>query len=317
MELRHLRYLCAVAEHGTFSEAGRRLRVSQSAISEQIADLEREVGGQLLNRSSSRTRLTPRVRSFSLRLVKLWQPPTEPSKSPKAPSSDKSVPSVSDSSFGAPAASSPASSATTVNSTRTSSSHSTRCARPSRWKPSSPARSTSPSPAPFEPPFDQDPPRRAALSRPRRRRPSLRPSSRGQTHLDRLSGHRTLRPLRSPDDARPLRRHRSPMFRCRFLSQYRQHLLDLVRRCHSGRIRRRRRLRSLRSPLPPPSRSRLIPAGSAKPLHGDYRGLEPSERRPNPTELPSPGPREQGPHPAHPRRINRVLRARLLRHFSV
>ena len=37
MELRHLRYLCAVADHGTFSEAGRQLHISQSAISEQIA----------------------------------------------------------------------------------------------------------------------------------------------------------------------------------------------------------------------------------------------------------------------------------------
>jgi DNA-binding transcriptional LysR family regulator len=64
MELRHLRYLCAVAEHGTFTEAGRRLHVSQSAISEQIADLEREVGGQLLNRSPGRTRLTPQGQIF-------------------------------------------------------------------------------------------------------------------------------------------------------------------------------------------------------------------------------------------------------------
>jgi DNA-binding transcriptional LysR family regulator len=59
MELRHLRYFCAVADHGTFSEAGRRLRVSQSAISEQLADLEQEVGGVLLHRTLGRTRLTP------------------------------------------------------------------------------------------------------------------------------------------------------------------------------------------------------------------------------------------------------------------
>ena len=64
MELRHLRYLCAVADYGTFSEAGRQLHVSQSAISEQIADLEREVGGTLIDRSSSRTRLTPQGRLF-------------------------------------------------------------------------------------------------------------------------------------------------------------------------------------------------------------------------------------------------------------
>jgi DNA-binding transcriptional LysR family regulator len=59
MELRHLRYFCAVADHGTFSEAGRQLHVSQSAISEQLADLEREIGGTLLHRTSGRTRLTP------------------------------------------------------------------------------------------------------------------------------------------------------------------------------------------------------------------------------------------------------------------
>jgi DNA-binding transcriptional LysR family regulator len=64
MELRHLRYLCAVADFGTFSEAGRQLHVSQSAISEQIADLEREIGGALLHRASGRTRLTPQGELF-------------------------------------------------------------------------------------------------------------------------------------------------------------------------------------------------------------------------------------------------------------
>jgi DNA-binding transcriptional LysR family regulator len=64
MELRHLRYFCAVADYGTFTEAGRQLHVSQSAISEQIADLEREVGGPLLNRTSSQTRLTPQGQLF-------------------------------------------------------------------------------------------------------------------------------------------------------------------------------------------------------------------------------------------------------------
>ncbi|ADW67528.1 LysR family transcriptional regulator [Granulicella tundricola] len=58
MELRHLRYFCAVAEYGTFREAGRHLHVSQSAISEQVADLEHEIGGALLERSQRSTRLT-------------------------------------------------------------------------------------------------------------------------------------------------------------------------------------------------------------------------------------------------------------------
>lgn len=64
MELRHLRYFCAVAEHGTFSKASRVLHVSQSAISEQIADLEREMGGSLLDRHPRQTELTPHGRLF-------------------------------------------------------------------------------------------------------------------------------------------------------------------------------------------------------------------------------------------------------------
>jgi len=59
MELRHLRYLAAVADFGTFREAARRLHVSQSAISEQIADLEHEVGGPLIDRGQRATCLTP------------------------------------------------------------------------------------------------------------------------------------------------------------------------------------------------------------------------------------------------------------------
>jgi DNA-binding transcriptional LysR family regulator len=64
MELRHLRYFCAVADFGTFSKASRELHVSQSAISEQIGDLEREIGGALLDRGTRRTRLTAQGRVF-------------------------------------------------------------------------------------------------------------------------------------------------------------------------------------------------------------------------------------------------------------
>ncbi len=58
MELRHLRYFVAVAEQESFSRAAQALHVSQSAISEQIADLEREVGIQLLDRGARKTLLT-------------------------------------------------------------------------------------------------------------------------------------------------------------------------------------------------------------------------------------------------------------------
>ena len=59
MELRHLRYFGAVAELGSFSAAARKLHVAQSSVSEQIADLEAELGGALLDRSGRRVRLTP------------------------------------------------------------------------------------------------------------------------------------------------------------------------------------------------------------------------------------------------------------------
>ena len=58
MELRHLRYFTAVAELGSFSAAARRLHVAQSSVSEQIADLEHELGGPLLDRSGRQVRLT-------------------------------------------------------------------------------------------------------------------------------------------------------------------------------------------------------------------------------------------------------------------
>jgi DNA-binding transcriptional LysR family regulator len=58
MELRHLRYFCAVAEYSGFSSSARALHVSQSAISEQIADLEREIGVPLLVRGQQKPRLT-------------------------------------------------------------------------------------------------------------------------------------------------------------------------------------------------------------------------------------------------------------------
>lgn len=59
MELRHLRYLCAVADWKGFNRAAKALHVSQSAISDQIVDLEREVGVRLLSRSRGRVGLTP------------------------------------------------------------------------------------------------------------------------------------------------------------------------------------------------------------------------------------------------------------------
>jgi DNA-binding transcriptional LysR family regulator len=58
MELRHLRYFCAVAEWKGFSQAARKLHISQSAISEQISDLEKEIGVALLQRDKRHVELT-------------------------------------------------------------------------------------------------------------------------------------------------------------------------------------------------------------------------------------------------------------------
>jgi DNA-binding transcriptional LysR family regulator len=47
MELRHLRYFVAAAEHKGFREASRVLHVSQPAISKSLKQLEQELGTKL------------------------------------------------------------------------------------------------------------------------------------------------------------------------------------------------------------------------------------------------------------------------------
>ncbi|MDX2817445.1 LysR family transcriptional regulator [Streptomyces sp. PA03-5A] len=58
MELRELRVFVAVAEEGGMSAAARRLHVSQSALSQTVTALERQLGVKLLVRSSSGVRTT-------------------------------------------------------------------------------------------------------------------------------------------------------------------------------------------------------------------------------------------------------------------
>jgi len=64
MDLRQLEILQAIAETGSFTACGRKLHVSQSAISRQILLLEEELGEPLFLRVGRKVRMTPAAESL-------------------------------------------------------------------------------------------------------------------------------------------------------------------------------------------------------------------------------------------------------------
>jgi LysR family transcriptional regulator, hydrogen peroxide-inducible genes activator len=64
MEFHQLRYVCAIAETGSFSRAAERCRVAQPSLSQQVLKLEKDLGTKLFDRLGRSVRLTEAGRAF-------------------------------------------------------------------------------------------------------------------------------------------------------------------------------------------------------------------------------------------------------------
>ena len=74
MEVRQLRCVEAVARHRHFTRAAERLHVTQSALSHQVRQLERELGTVLFERTSRRVVVTEAGRAVAARARRIQMP---------------------------------------------------------------------------------------------------------------------------------------------------------------------------------------------------------------------------------------------------
>ena len=76
MELRHLRYFVSVVQQGSFTKAAEKMFTAQPSLSQQIKDLEEEVGVLLFDRSAKKIRLTDEGEAFYLMHRMRWKMPS-------------------------------------------------------------------------------------------------------------------------------------------------------------------------------------------------------------------------------------------------